>query len=86
MKKKIKISIRSLVEFILRHGDIDNRYVGSVKAIEGIKGHQIVQKSYQLHWAQGICYGYIYSIQNELENIDIQITYYNIESKTTRIQ
>ena len=46
MKKKIKISIRSLVEFILRHGDIDNRYVGSVKAIEGIKGHQIVQKSY----------------------------------------
>ncbi|MDU4934402.1 MAG: ATP-dependent DNA helicase [Peptostreptococcaceae bacterium] len=142
MKKKIKISIRSLVEFILRHGDIDNRYVGSVKAIEGIKGHQIVQKSYgsnysaevpikhefdydgltfivegridgiliengniiideiktttkelllidedtnPLHWAQGICYGYIYSIQNELENIDIQLTYYNIESKTTRI-
>ena len=34
---------------------------------------------------RGICYGYIYSIQNELENIDIQLTYYNIESKTTRI-
>lgn len=142
MENKIKVSVRNLVEFIMRQGNIDNRYVGSVKAIEGIKGHQKVQKSYgenyqaevaikhsfkydnldmqiegridgilkenqtiiideiktttkdlllinedtnPLHWAQAKCYGYIYSIQNNLEEIDIQITYYNIDSKTTRI-
>ena len=142
MKKEVKISIRSLVEFIMRNGSIDNRYVGSVKAIEGIKGHQKIQKSYgenysaevhlkhsftyedivinvegradgilvenektiideiktttkdlllidedfnPLHWAQAKCYGYIYCFQNYLEEIDIQITYYNIETKATRI-
>lgn len=142
MNKIIKISIRNLVEFIMRHGSIDNRYTSSIKAIEGIRGHQRVQKSYGdnytaevplkytityedleimvegradgiliedektiideiktttkdlllidentnlLHWAQAKCYGYIYSMQNELDNIDIQITYYNIDTKSTRI-
>lgn len=142
MKNQVKISIRSLVEFIMRHGSIDNRYVGSVKAIEGIRGHQKIQKSYgdnysaevplkhnftyegldilvegradgillenekiiideiktttkdlllidedfnHLHWAQAKCYGYIYCLQNDLKEIDIQITYYNIDSKSTRI-
>lgn len=142
MNKTIKISIRNLVEFIMRHGNIDNRYTSSIKAIEGIRGHQRVQKSYgdnytaevplkykltyedleiivegradgilieddktiideiktttkdlllidentnPLHWAQAKCYGYIYSMQNELDNIDIQITYYNIDTKSTRI-
>ena len=46
MNKIIKISIRNLVEFIMRHGSIDNRYTSSIKAIEGIRGHQRVQKSY----------------------------------------
>lgn len=142
MNKVINISIRNLVELIMRQGSIDNRYVGSVKAIEGIKGHQKVQKSYgdnytaevilkhnfiyenlefqvegrvdgillengkiiideiktttkdlllideeynPLHWAQAKCYGYIYCVQNKLDNIDIQITYYNIDTKATRI-
>lgn len=142
MNKSIRISIRNLVEFILRSGSIDNRYMGSVKAVEGIRGHQRVQKSYgdnytaevplkynlcyegldivvegradgilieqdkviideiktttkdlllieedsyPLHWAQAKCYGYIYCVQNNLDEIDIQITYYNIESKTTRM-
>ena len=142
MNKIIKISIRNLVEFIMRHGSIDNRYTSFIKAIEGIRGHQRVQKSYgdnytaevplnytltyedleimvdgradgiliedektiideiktttkdlllidentnPLHWAQAKCYGYIYSMQNELDNIDIQITYYNIDTKSTRI-
>ena len=142
MNKIIKISIRNLVEFIMRYGSIDNRYTSSIKAIEGIRGHQKVQKSYgdnytaevplkytltyedleimvegradgiliedektiideiktttkdlllidentnPLHWAQAKCYGYIYSMKNEIDNIDIQITYYNIDTKSTRI-
>lgn len=140
--KKIKISVRSLVELIMKKGSIDNRFVGNIKAIEGIKGHQRVQKSYgdeytsevsikhtfsfdeieievegrmdglliennktiideiktttkdlllidentnPLHWAQVKCYGYMYCIHNGLDNIDLQVTYYNIENKSTRI-
>lgn len=140
--KKIKISVRSLVELIMKKGSIDNRFVGNIKAIEGIRGHQRVQKSYgdeytsevsikhtfsfdeieievegrmdglliennktiideiktttkdlllidentnPLHWAQVKCYGYMYCIHNGLDNIDLQVTYYNIENKSTRI-
>lgn len=142
MKKQFKISIRNLVEFIMRHGSIDNRYVGSIRAVEGIKGHQKIQSSYgdnyssevplkytfisddmeievegradgilkegkrviideiktttrellmidenfnPLHWAQAKCYGYIYCVDNNMESIDIQITYYNIDNGNTRI-
>ena len=142
MKTEFKISIRSLVEFIMRRGNIDNRYVGSTKAVEGIRGHQRIQKSYgenyeadvplkhtvsyddmniivegredgilkeddkiiideiktttkellmidenfnPLHFAQAKCYGYIYCSDNNLDSIYIQLTYYNIETKNTRV-
>ena len=42
----IKISIRNLVEFILRRGSIDSRIKASVIALEGIKGHKKIQSSY----------------------------------------
>ncbi|ADL50427.1 ATP-dependent DNA helicase [Clostridium cellulovorans] len=139
--REIKISIRNLVEFIMRHGSIDNRYVGSVRAVEGTRAHQKIQRGYKdnykaefplkyeiveedikiivegradgilsedddfiideikttvrdlasidedfnpLHWAQAKCYGYIYCLQNELSEIYIQITYYNIETDETK--
>ncbi|SHH58339.1 DNA excision repair protein ERCC-2 [Clostridium collagenovorans DSM 3089] len=141
MKKEVKISVRELVEFIMRHGSIDNRYVSSVKAIEGTRAHQKIQKSYKenysaevplkfkfnyegidifiegradgilieedtvvideikttvrdlknideefnpLHWAQAKCYGFIYCKENNLENIIIQLTYYNIEDMSIK--
>ena len=47
-QKEVKISIRNLVELILRSGDIDNRYVGTNKALEraseGTRLHQKIQK------------------------------------------
>lgn len=141
MKKEVKISVRELVEFIMRHGSIDNRYVSSVKAVEGTRAHQKIQKSYKenysaevplkfkfnyegidifiegradgilieedtvvideikttvrdlknideefnpLHWAQAKCYGFIYCKENNLENIIIQLTYYNIEDMSIK--
>ena len=42
----IKISIRNLVEFVLRRGSIDSRIKASVRALEGIKGHKKIQSSY----------------------------------------
>lgn len=42
----IKISVRNLVEFVLRSGDIDSSFVGSSRALEGTKIHQKIQKSF----------------------------------------
>lgn len=159
---QIKISVRNLVEFVLRSGDLDSRFTGSSRAIEGTKAHQKLQKEYKnkfskekqipleelaegkkieveytaevslkhrigykdfyfiiegradgiiieglditideiktvtkplelvdeeynyLHWAQAKCYAYIYAIQNNLEDISVQITYYNINSNETK--
>lgn len=47
MKEKIILreSVRNLVEFCLRMGDIDNRFSGtSARAVEGIKAHQKLQE------------------------------------------
>ncbi len=43
---QIRISVRNLVEFILRHGDIDNRYQGSSENAmqEGGRIHRMIQK------------------------------------------
>ncbi len=137
MTKHIKLSVRNLVEFVMRSGDIDSRFMSNLRAVEGTKAHQKIQNSYGdeynpevllsytldyedfvieiegradgiikkdgkviideikstlrpleeidedyniLHWAQGKCYGYIYAKENQLEELEIQLSYYNIES------
>jgi DNA excision repair protein ERCC-2 len=40
----IKESVRNLVEFCLKKGDIDNRFSGSARATEGIRAHQKLQE------------------------------------------
>ena len=40
----IKESVRNLVEFCLLKGDIDNRFSGSSRAVEGTRAHQKLQK------------------------------------------
>ena len=139
-EKKIKISVRNLVEFVLRSGDIDNRRgqgrekeamqagsrlhrkiqrrmgpeyrpevplkftvaedqfeilvegradgiitQGKEVTIDEIKGvYQDVAKikePEEVHLAQARCYGYFYSVQNQLDYITIQITYGNIDTE-----
>lgn len=141
MKRTYKVSVRTLVEFVMRFGSIDNRFKAASKAVEGIKGHKYVQSTYNkedesevtlnytyedediiidiegradgilkenditiideikttttdlllidenynpLHFKQAECYGYIYSLENNLKTIDIQVTYYNIDTQNTR--
>lgn len=46
MKKEIiQESVRGIVEFILRSGSIDNRFVSNKRALEGTRAHQKLQKS-----------------------------------------
>jgi len=137
MQKTVTISVRDLVEFLMRGGNIDNRFGGFDRALEGTRIHRKLQKAegenYQaevylslekdcgdftlvlegradgilrdengvavdeikttgmplemieentnpVHWAQAMCYGYIYCVQNSLDSIRIRLTYYQIES------
>ncbi len=140
MENRIKLPIRRLVEFIMRSGDIDSRYVEKDRMYEGAKAHRNIQKdniklyhdyksevslsaefddeeiSYTLegradgifsdegitvideikttvlpmnfidedfnstHWAQAKCYAYIYAAQNELTEISVQLTYFNLDT------
>lgn len=139
-KTTIRISVRNLVEFILRSGDLDNRGGGSrdKEAMQlGSRIHRKIQKkmgaSYQaevpltyqveyeeffltiegradgiipgvdgatideikgtfmelhtieealdIHYAQALCYAYIYGTQQEYEKMIVQITYCNMETE-----
>jgi len=144
--RDIKISVRNLVEFVLRAGDLDSRFMGSSRAVDGTKAHQKIQQENRekysiifgeeylaevslkhrvlyndtailvegradgiliigdkvtideiktvikdvelikedhnsLHWAQAKCYAYIYGTQNNLELINVQLTYYELETE-----
>lgn len=44
MNNVIRLSVRTLVEFLLQHGSIDNRYAGTDRANEGSRIHRKLQK------------------------------------------
>ncbi|MBZ2175778.1 ATP-dependent DNA helicase [Schnuerera sp. xch1] len=138
MSRHIRVSIRNLIEFILRSGDIDSRFMSSARAVEGTRAHQKIQRSYgkeyqaevrlkheldyedftievegradgilnidgniiideiksttkpldeiekdynKFHWSQGKCYGYIYAKDNHIDELEVQLTYFNIETE-----
>lgn len=130
------VSVRELVEFVLRRGDLggERDFVGSQRALAGTRGHQRVQRSrpagYQkevrlghdvetaefilriqgridgllatpervlleeiktvqgawnreadsLHWAQAKIYGHIHAHDQARDEVDIQLTYLNLET------
>jgi DNA excision repair protein ERCC-2 len=71
-------------------GRIDGLYVGEDGVIiDEIKTTTIdlgllEEDRNTLHWAQAKCYAYIYCMQNNIENIYVQLTYYNLDTKDTR--
>jgi len=144
--KAIRISVRNLIEFIYRSGDIDNKFTNiATRAQEGTKVHQYIQRNLKqeykdlenvefkseyslkhnlvfkdiefciegradgilhnkdkvviieiksttknvnllkedannLHWAQAICYAYIYGEQNSVDFISVELLYCHLES------
>ncbi len=141
MEKEVKISVRNLVEFVMRSGDIDMSFRSNARALEGIFGHQKIQSEYgdsytpeitlsdetemegmtfhvsgrcdgilkegdvvvvdeiktttrrpeelredshPLHWSQVRCYAWFYCKSRGLKEIDLQLTYYNVEEETTK--
>ncbi|WP_311481584.1 DEAD/DEAH box helicase, partial [uncultured Anaerococcus sp.] len=43
---KIRTSVRNLIEFVMRSGDIDNRFRDNTRMVEGIRAHQKIQAKY----------------------------------------
>lgn len=140
--ENIKLSVRELVEFIYKGGDLNYKSMKPERAMEGTKAHKLLQsqmeenyhKEYFLkhkfeyknisfiiegradgvivdhnnnitideikstyskldmindnynlaHSAQAKCYAYIYGLQNNLDNICMQLRYYNLDSKQTK--
>ena len=141
-RELVKISVRELVEFILRSGDIDNRTGGKKDAesmLAGARIHRKIQRSMgsdyhaevslkhlipmenfdlqiegradgvidgnpvtideikgvyksleylsepvPVHLAQAKCYAYIYGSQNQKNEMDIQMTYVNLDTEQKR--
>lgn len=146
-QNEIRISVRNLVEFVLRSGNLDSRFMGAGRALEGTRAHQKLQRQRKevgaedyeyadevwmthtieyegftltvegradgvitegnhvaideiktttqsleyidedynpLHWAQAKCYAYIYAIQNNLRQIDIQLSYYQLDTEEVK--
>lgn len=137
----IKLSVRELVEFVYKSGDINVKAMSADRALEGIKAHKFLQsqmgesyqkeyylkKEFQLndiifaiegradgiieennevtideikstytnlelidedyniaHFAQAKCYAYIYGLENNLEELNVQLRYFNIDSGKTK--
>ncbi|WP_019850580.1 ATP-dependent DNA helicase [Desulfitobacterium sp. PCE1] len=137
MDKKLRVSVRTLVEFVLRQGDLQMGFMSGSRMVEGIYAHQYLQKErgtdYQpevtlrtmvhqdgfsleihgradgmfrnesgivieeikstsldldlidesynhLHWAQAQCYAYIVAKQEELAQVQVQLTYIQLET------
>ncbi len=137
----MKISVRNLVQFVLKSGDLVSTFKGSSRNVDAIRAHQKIQKGYgdnyysevslsmliekedlvievkgradgvfndgenilideikttmvplefidesynEVHWAQAKCYAYFYCIENEIENIEVQLTYYNLDNKNIK--
>ncbi len=141
---EVKISVRNLIAFVLRSGDLDSRFMGASRAVEGTRAHQKIQKARKeevkdgqeyipevwlshsleykgmtitvegradgvlwkndivivdeiktttrpleqidehynmLHWAQVKCYAYILATQNGLKELDIQLSYYQLDTQ-----
>ncbi len=134
----VKLSVRELVEFVLRQGSIRASVTSSNRAVIGTLAHKKIQDSMEpnyeaevrmvyerqieditfviegradgiirdlvsvtideikttatpleaidenfnhLHWAQAKCYAYFYAKDKNLDEIQVRLTYYNIETK-----
>src|SRR5665647_280714 len=58
----------------------DKVTIDEIKTV--IKDVELIKEDYNsLHWAQAKCYAYIYGVQNNLDLINVQLTYYELETE-----
>jgi DNA excision repair protein ERCC-2 len=69
-RSEASVSVRNLVEFIMRSGDIDSGFVSSSRAVEGTRGHQRVQSQGGDSYTPEVSINYIF----HGEAMDIEVT------------
>jgi DNA excision repair protein ERCC-2 len=134
------VAVRTLVDFVLKSGDLEYAFQGSQRSLEGLRAHQKIQRRrpagyepevairhsveteslrleisgridgvfrdadvmvideikstrrdlealrdepHPLHWGQAKTYAWMYAARHALPQIDIQLTYYHLESGRT---
>jgi len=90
MSKDIKISVRELVEFVLRYGDIDTSIVSSVRALQGISIHKKLQTEGGENYIKEVSLKYEfelssikYKIEGRADGVIIEDDYYTIDEIKT---
>ncbi len=68
--KTIKISVRNLVEFILRSGDLISTFISSSRNVDAIRAHQKIQKAAPKEYKAEIMLSYIF----ESKDINLEIS------------
>lgn len=95
MSNFIKISVRALVEFVLRSGSIDSTFKGSSALVEGVKAHQKVQKKQdekykkEVHLKTNMKYkNFYFQIEGRCDGLieDDEITIDEIKSTTKGLE
>lgn len=61
---KRSISVRTLVEYVLRSGDLDFGFVTSTRGVEGTRAHQQVQRSYDKDFRQEVMVSHIFEVDD----------------------
>lgn len=53
-KNMVRISVRNLIEFVMRSGDIDNSFKSNDRALEGIIAHNKIQSEYDKNYRKEV--------------------------------
>lgn len=69
-KPVVKISVRSMVEFILRSGDIQTGFVSNQRAVEGTKAHRKLQKRGGEDYSAEVALVYTHEYENCLVTVE----------------
>lgn len=85
----IKESVRNLVEFCLKRGDIDNRFSGSARAVEGVRAHQKIQEDngkIYANYEKEVYLTYEFELDNSVINIEGRADGIIIEENSTIVE
>lgn len=70
MKRELRVGVRDLVGYVLRGGDLQQGFVGSRRAVDGIRGHQKIQRQRPAGYQAEVSLGYTH----EAEGFSLKIS------------
>ena len=59
--------------------DTEGAMIDEIKST-AVPAELIEENLYPGYWAQAMCYGFMYCVENQLDSIRLRLTYYQIET------